>query len=312
MTTNNPNRRNRTQFAITHAIIVSWAIALLAPFVLFLIPMCTPDTFLHYTFYFAFAVVLVLLIPITINCRGRLHDVGHTGSYMLRVFLPFSKVFKLLWSEGDAEENQFGAPPHYKIPRVSYFVKILLAQGIVFSLVAAICFAVPPYLVLTSSQPQQMKHDVTDEEMESAYAKVLQAKEQQSTCSLTTKELNALINKNASLSQKLRVVSIHAGAMTTDEIQFEVEVNVKLDFLEQRYLTARIELEVTRKKDQKMTFFLMNMIGKQEKEAPSWLSYQDVTEYVYQYLPELKQLREIFDQVDIDYDWDNKKLKITF
>ena len=136
MTTNNPNRRNRTQFAITHAIIVSWAIALLAPFVLFLIPMCTPDTFLHYTFYFAFAVVLVLLIPITINCRGRLHDVGHTGSYMLRVFLPFSKVFKLLWSEGDAEENQFGAPPHYKIPRVSYFVKILLAQGIVFSLVA--------------------------------------------------------------------------------------------------------------------------------------------------------------------------------
>lgn len=308
---NNPNRRNRTQFAITHAIIVSWAIALLAPLVLFLIPMCTPETFLHYTFYFAFAVVLILLIPITINCRGRLHDVGRSGSYILRVFLPFSKVFKLLWSEGDPTENQFGQPPHYKIPRISYFAKILLAQGIVFSLVAAVCFVVPPYMVLTSSQPQQIKHDVTGREIESVYAKVRKAKEQQSTCSLTTKELNALINKNASLSQKLRIHSIHAGVMSTDQIQFEIDVNVKLDFLSQRYLTTRIELEV-QKTAQKMTFYLKNMIGKQQKEAPSWLSYQDATQYVYQYLPELQQLRTLLDQIKIDYDWDNKEIKVTF
>ncbi|BBM85256.1 DUF805 domain-containing protein [Candidatus Uabimicrobium amorphum] len=310
--TNNPHRRNRTQFVIGHVIVICWAIAFLAPFILFLIPMCTPNTFLYCTFVFALAIVIALMTPITVNMSGRLHDTGIPGYDIFKIFIPFSGIFTRLWSKGDQEANEFGPPSQYKIPSIFYFLKILFIQGLVFSIGTTICFCLPPYIVLTSPLPMELEHGATLDEVQDAYKKVRQAKKKRGVCLLTTKELNALINANESLAEKIHVHSMNASAATTDKIEFEVDVNCRLDFVLERYLTARLKLEVMRKTTPKMRFYLKEMIGKEGKESPPWLNNQDITKYVYKYSSELRQLQKILNQLDIDYDLSSKRLKVTF
>ena len=134
-------RRNRVRFVLVHIEIVLWCAVLLTPFLLFIIPINTPQAFLEMSASFSVLVFITGLICIFLNAAGRCHDLDMSGWNSLLLLIPLSGMhYKLMNENGWPYENRYGQPCSYKTPSMSYFVLQFFSMSVTFGFLSFLSF----------------------------------------------------------------------------------------------------------------------------------------------------------------------------
>lgn len=93
------------------------------------------------------SLLLLSALPFLVISRRRLHDLNHSGRWLLLCLTPLSPILGLflLLGAGTQGRNNYGSPPEENHPAV-----YALALAVLFIIVAAI--ALPPYMIYQARQ----------------------------------------------------------------------------------------------------------------------------------------------------------------